>query len=438
MQTEIVMLNHEIKKKILLFPAGTEIAFEIVNALKYSKFVELYAGTSTTDHSEFMYKNLITGFPYIEEAEFIRFLNKQIHKYHIDCIYPAHDDVCLYFSEHADEIDAQVIITEYKTTSICRSKKATYQYFQNEDFIPSVFASVRDVRKYPVFVKPDIGQGAVGAVTADSEMELTKILENREGLIICEYLPGKEYTIDCFTDRFGRLRVSKLRSRERMRAGISVRSREIPIEMDIRKIADSLNNKLKFRGAWFFQIKKDADGRHKLLEVSPRIPGTMGLSRNMGINFPMLTLFDFWGYDIELIDNQYDIRVDRALYSAYKIDYTYTHIYLDFDDTLIIRDRVNAEMMRFLYQASGEGKKIHLLSRHAGDLRADLQKYRISEKLFDEIVVISALEEKSDYIKESSAVFIDDSFSERRKVQQNVGIPVFDVDMVESLIDWRV
>ena len=39
------------RKKILIFPAGTEIAFEIFNALKYSKFVELFGGTSANDHS---------------------------------------------------------------------------------------------------------------------------------------------------------------------------------------------------------------------------------------------------------------------------------------------------------------------------------------------------------------------------------------------------
>ena len=51
------------KKKLLIFPAGTEIAFEILNALKYSKFVEIYGGTSADDHSEFVYKRLVKGFP---------------------------------------------------------------------------------------------------------------------------------------------------------------------------------------------------------------------------------------------------------------------------------------------------------------------------------------------------------------------------------------
>ena len=84
------------KKKVLIFPAGTEIAFEIVNALKYSKFVELYGGTSADDHSEFVYKHLIKGFPYVNDNRFLDYLNNVIDKYEIDCIYPAHDSVSVY------------------------------------------------------------------------------------------------------------------------------------------------------------------------------------------------------------------------------------------------------------------------------------------------------------------------------------------------------
>jgi hypothetical protein len=41
-------------------------------------------------------------------------------------------------------------------------------------------------------------------------------------------------------------------------------------------------------------------------------------------------------------------------------------------------------------------------------------------------------------MKEKNAIFIDDSFAERKKVHDVLGIPVYDVDMVESLIDWRM
>lgn len=426
------------KKNVLIFPAGTEIAFEIVNALKYSKFVNLIGGTSVTDHSEFVFNDLISGFPYIHEEGFLDFLNKAIKEYKIDCVYPAHDSVSVFLSDHAQDIDAQVIIAEKFTTDICRSKAETYQYLCGESFIPKIYRNIDEIAKYPVFIKPAIGQGSNGAKLIHSRDELVAAFEADHSIVICEYLPGMEYTVDCFTDKNGRLLVSKMRDRERIRSGIAVRSKNVRIDEEITRIATILNSKFKFKGAWFFQVKKDEHGTFKLLEISPRIPGTMGLSRNIGINFPMLTLFTFWGYDVSIIDNDYSILLDRAFYSAYKIDITYNHIYLDFDDTLIIEDKVNQDLMRFIYQEINKGKTISLLSKHKTDIYSDLKKYHISEGLFSEIVVIPVEDEKFQYINRKDAIFIDDSFAERKKISDRCGIKVFDVDMVESLMDWRV
>jgi hypothetical protein len=422
----------------LIFPAGTEIAFEILNALKYSKFVNIFGGTSADDHSEFVYKNLIKGFPYIGEDGFLEYLNAVIQAHQIDCIYPAHDSASVFFSEHLDEIHAQVIITDPETTAICRSKKATYQYFAGESFVPRFYETPGDIQQYPVFVKPAVGQGSVGAKMVENAQELALALAEDPTLVICEYLPGMEYTVDCFTDKNGKLLVSKIRDRQRIKTGISVRSREYQPDQAVVTMAQTINDRLHFKGAWFFQVKRNASGDYRLMEISPRIPGTMGLSRNLGINFPMLTLFVFWDYDVSVIDNGYDIMLDRAFYSAYKLDYQYEHVYLDFDDTVTLNGAVNPDVMRFIYQARNQGKQIHLLSKHAGDIHQDLQKCCISEALFQDITVLSAEDEKINYITEKSAIFIDDSFAERKKVHDNRGIAVFDVDMIESLIDWRV
>ncbi len=438
------------QKNVLIFPAGTEIAFEIQNALKYSKFVKLFGGTSASDHSEFTYENLIEGFPYIDSPRFLDYLNDVIEKNEIDCVYPAHDSVCLFLSEHADEIKAQVIITDPETTSICRSKEKTYEYFAGEDFIPKYYADIDEVKDYPVFVKPAVGQGSVGARKVDNREELEQAIKDNlsdedensiivsDKMVICEYLPGMEYTVDCFTDAHGNLLSCKLRNRERIKTGISVRSRSLKTDDNIKHIAKVLNEKLTFKGAWFFQVKKNLNDEYRLMEVSPRIPGTAGLYRNTGVNLPMLTLFTFWGFNVSIVDNDYDIVLDRAFYSAYKIDIEYDHIYLDYDDTLTLGNEVNADAMRFLYQARNKGKKIHLLSKHASDLYVDLKKAGISEGLFDEIRVIDVLDEKYNYITEKSAIFIDDSFAERKKVKDACHIPVFDVDMIESLIDYRM
>ena len=36
------------------------------------------------------------------------------------------------------------------------------------------------------------------------------------------------------------------------------------------------------------------------------------------------------------------------------------------------------------------------------------------------------------------SIFIDDSFSERLSIANKLNMPVFDLDAVESLIDWRL
>lgn len=457
------------QKNILIFPAGTEIAFEIQNSLKYSKFVRLYGGTSASDHAEFTYERLIDGFPYVDDDGFLDYLNKVIDENKIECVYPAHDSVCLFFSEHADEIHAQVIITDSHTAAICRSKQKTYEFFAGESFIPKNFESPDEVTEYPVFVKPAVGQGSVGARKVDDRKELFRVLRengcvdedriktsekdtnskkednsektnsiNSKNMVICEYLPGMEYTVDCFTDGDGKLLFCRQRNRERIKTGISVRTRSMNTDDAVRNIAETLNDKLSFKGAWFFQVKKKDNGEYRLMEVSPRIPGTAGLYRNCGINLPMLTLFTFWGYPVSIIENDYDIVLDRAFYSAFRIDFEYDYVYLDYDDTLTLGDKVNADAMRFLYQAKNAGKKIVLLSKHATDLHVDIKKAGISEELFDKIIVLRKDEDKSDYITEKKAIFIDDSFAERKRIKDKCQIPVFDVDMIESLIDWRM
>ena len=424
------------KKNVLIFPAGTEIASEIFNALKYAKDICLYGGTSADDHAEFIFSRLIKGFPYIsEERAFVDYLNTVIEDNNIDCVYPAHDSVSVVLSKYSDEIKAQVIIADYRTTSVCRSKKATYELFAGKDFVPKTYEGVDAVESYPVFIKPSVGQGSVGAKVITDKQEL--LVSYDENTVICEYLQGTEYTVDCFTDAKGTLLVTKLRTRDRTKAGISTRSQELPLPKDVKEIADIINNELTFKGAWFFQLKKNTKGEYKLLEISPRIPGTMGLSRNMGINFPLLTLYVFWGIDISVIDNGYDILVDRAFYNAYRIGYDYDYIYMDYDDTLTINGKVNPDVIRFLYQARNNGKKIILLSRHDGDLHEDMKKAVIPEELFEKIIVIDREDKKHRYIDQDKAIFIDDSFSERRDVHDNCGIPVFDVDMIEALLDWK-
>lgn len=422
---------------VLIFPAGSEIGFEIYNALKFSKMLKVYGGTSVKDHSQFVYKHLITGLPYLTDENFIEKLNIVLKENNIDFIYPAHDSVGLFLTEHLEEINATVVTSPLKTVDICRSKSKTYEYFSDCDFIPKTYESVDQITNYPVFVKPTVGQGSNGAVKCDTEKQLLNRLDLGDKVVICEYLEGMEYTIDCFTDKDGILRVASLRDRARTKTGIAVNSRNLPLDDDILRIAKEINSRLTFCGAWFFQMKLNANNQYRMLEISPRIPGTMGLSRNTGVNFPLLTIYTLLGYPVEIIKHDYNIEVDRAFINRYKIDQEYACVYLDLDDTLELKDKVNQWLMLYLYQCVNNNVEINLLTRHARDINETLAKHKISPELFSKIIHIKDDSPKSQYITRKDAIFIDDSFRERIDVKDKCKINVFDLDQIEALLDWK-
>ena len=66
-----------------------------------------------------------------------------------------------------------------------------------------------------------------------------------------------------------------------------------------------------------------------------------------------------------------------------------------------------------------------------------LEKYHIDKDLFNEIIHIKDESPKSEYIAHENAIFIDDSFRERKDVSEKCAIPVFDNDGIAALMDWR-
>jgi hypothetical protein len=268
----------------------------------------------------------------------------------------------------------------------------------------------------------------------DDGQALSACMADSPDLLICEWLPGEEFTVDCFTDRRGRLLFVGPRSRDRVRMGISFAARTAPLTDEISTIAHRINERLAFRGLWFFQLKGAACGRLKLLEVSTRLAGTMAVYRQLGVNFSLLSAFDALDQDVSVLSNELPLAVDRCLMSRYRIDYAYDTVFIDYDDTIVHEGRVNELVMRFLYQCANRGVRLVLVTRHPGDLGAHMNAHRIASELFDEIRHLQPGELKSAHVRGPRAVFIDNHFPERVDVKRNCGVPVFDVDAVEGLL----
>ena len=422
------------KKRVLIYPCGTEIALEIYRSLRYSIHYEPVGGADGPGHGDYVFDEIINGLPFISDdssEDDIRRFEELISGKHIDFIYPAMDGVISVFASYRRLFSETLILPDTDTAMMCRSKKKTYGCLSGIVDVPVIYDTVDQIPVFPVFIKPDVGQGSVGARLISNEQELAGI--SVKDYVVMEYLPGAEYTVDCFTNDAGRLIFARGRRRNRIRNGISVNTSYVTDER-FEQIAVRINSAVRQRGGWFFQLKEDAEGELKLLEVAARIAGTSAISRNLGANLPLMTVDLYNGIPIEdMALNDYQIILDRALDNSYKIDLSYSTVYIDYDDTIVHDGVINTAVMRYIYQCINRGIKIVLLTRHDGDLDSELHRYRLSE-VFDEIVHLQHGARKCEYITDTDSIFIDDSYGERKQVRTETGIPVFDTHMLECLI----
>jgi len=415
---------------VLVVPGGTEIGLEICSALKGCKEVNLTsAGQAISSHAPYVFAQHYI-LPSVREPSWLQDLNRLVVELATDFIIPAHDDVVVALAGAADRIPAKVVTSPLETCLIARSKRRTYAVLRDLVPCPQVYLP-ENVPGFPIFCKPDSGQGSHGARLIRNATELTLV---DSGEILLEYLPGDEFTVDCFSDRRRGLLFTGGRKRIRVRNGISVATASAE-RAEFEKYAQAISSALEFHGAWFFQVKEGAEGALKLLEVAPRIAGAMAFHRVQGVNFPLLSLYESAGVSIDLLLNEgLAIEMDRALINRYRHNLKFDTVYVDLDDTLLVRGSVNLTLVTFLYQCVNAGVKIILLTKHCGDLAACLSDHRLAG-LFDEVIHIGAGQEKADFIQPAGAILIDDSFSERRAVRRDTGLRVFDLSMLEMLID---
>lgn len=430
------------KKNILVFPCGSEIALEVYRSVKNSTHFNLIGASSVDDHGKFVFENYVGGLPFITAPDFIPAIKKAVTDNAVDAIYPAMDAVIEILKKNESEIGCKVIAPDVETTQICLSKSRTYKVLEGIVKTPKTFAAA-DLFKagestFLVFAKPDIGYGSRGAKKITSVEDLKAHMDQYPSCILSEFLPGKEYTVDCFTASNGELLFAAARERCRIMNGISVNTKPVKEKAEeFEEFAKKINGAIKFKGAWFYQVKRDANGELTLMEVASRFGGSSSLFRAQGINFALMSIFDAFDIPVSILRNGYDVEMDRALDNKYKLGLKYKEVFVDFDDCIYLEKQfVNDALMAFLYRCVNNGIKVTLLSRHddvkLGKLDDLLDNLRIRQ-VFDRIIHLDPSQKKIDFIDNTDSIFIDDSFAERKAVADKFHIPVFSLDMVEAL-----
>ena len=433
------------KKNVLVFPSATYPAMQIIDCLKNNPRFHVIAGASYSNHAEYVCDDTIDNIPFINASNFWPYFKQLILDRNIEFIIPTDETAAMILKEKETDLCAAVICSPYETTKLCRYKSHTYKALCGEKYVPITYNTnnLDAINDYPIFIKPDSSQGSKGAMVVKNREQLLNI-DKLDEYVLCEYLPGEEYTVDCFTDKNRELLFCNPRVRTRLMNGITARGHNIELAPEFEEVVKSINSKIEFRGYWYLQLKRDKEGQLKLLEICTRFAGTYAISKGKGANLPLVALCDFAGLDAAVLQNNYIVECDKTYIDRYKLDITYNHVYVDYDDTVTIKNgkAVNPYVIAYLYECRYKNIKISLITRHKDTFNETLQdsfkKLSIAENLFDEIIELKWDESKKNVITDTNnSIFIDNSFKERKEIYDAFGIPVFDISNIDCLFDWR-
>jgi carbamoyl-phosphate synthase large subunit len=172
----------------------------------------------------------------------------------------------------------------------CRDKQLLMDAVRGQvpipDSEPLTEAVAARADSFPRFAKPREGAGSRGIARIDCRADLAR--QPMDGSVMLqEYLPGEEYSVDIYVTRDGRAVAAVPRVRMKVDSGIAVVSRTVEAP-EVAEAAVRTAQIIGIRGAANVQFKRAADGVFKLLEVNPRFPGTLPLTGAAGVDIPRL------------------------------------------------------------------------------------------------------------------------------------------------------
>ncbi len=264
--------------------------------------------------------------PLVGRVEYIPALLDLVAKHRIGLVVPLTDlDLrSLGRQKHRFvEAGAAVMIGDEPDIRLCRDKAATNELFGRAGLGTIKTLSLQKFYRepfYPCFVKPIRGSAGIATGIINTENELhAHVATYGDLLLVQEYVPGQEYTIDIYRDRQGVVRCAVPRQRLAVRAGevskgITVNDRQL-IEASA-KLGGLLGN---VWGVFCAQCRREDGQKPRFFEVNPRFGGGAPLSIAAGANLPLYLLQEVLGRPItanlgEFTDQLLMLRYDEAVF----------------------------------------------------------------------------------------------------------------------------
>ena len=350
--TNLEDLKNSLSKRIriLITGAGAPGAYGIIRALRKSNIIDFIMGIDIkNDVATSPILNRFEKGPSSSEPEFIAKVIDISKRNNIDLILPLVTSELLSFSSNVDlfeERGIKVIVISENIMRVVNNKRLLLEELSTKGIrIPKyqVFTNAKEF-KYAVSLfeedqvicfKPTVGNGSRGFRIIDPKVDelrlmfdekpnQTYITKNRfleiiantnlPEMLLMDYLPGNEYSVDIYLDESMEIIIP--RRRVAMNSGISVEN-IIEYNIDVIEYCKEIVSALKLSGVFGIQIKMGSDGKPYILEINPRLQGTVTASVEAGANIPLIAVESKFGISHDLPEINWGLRMIRHWDESY-------------------------------------------------------------------------------------------------------------------------
>jgi carbamoyl-phosphate synthase large subunit len=215
----------------------------------------------------------------------------------------------------------KLLVSPTASLEIANNKSRLYEFLQWRDIAVPDFRVVKTIEQFNCAIevlgypqktlcfKPSVSNGSRGFRIISEQIDELDLLFNHKPtstyislneavrilssgsfpeLLISEYLPGEEYSVDCLANH-GESVLIVPRLRKRMINGISMEG-EFVKEETIIDYCRQIIKELLLHGNIGIQVKKSTAGKFLILEINPRVQGTIAAALGAGVNLPVLAI----------------------------------------------------------------------------------------------------------------------------------------------------
>jgi carbamoyl-phosphate synthase large subunit len=261
--------------------------------------------------------------PQVKDVQYIPELKRIVEEHEIGLIVPLTDLDLHSLTRHREEflqLGCEVMIGPEETVRACRDKKEFSERLRRAGMPAIRTFSLEEFRSapfYPCFIKPMRGSGGLGTSRIGDENELrAHVATFGEQLLVQDYVPGREYTIDVYRTRDGDVRCIVPRQRLVVRSGEvdkGVTVHDDALIEATQKLTDLMPG---LWGVFCCQCRRPDGDEAFFFEINPRFGGGAPLSIAAGVDLPRYLMEEVTGREISARLGEFTPNLVLMRYSA--------------------------------------------------------------------------------------------------------------------------